>query len=89
VIDELGLIHAKSRRASPWQNAFIERSHRTDNEECFELIEFESPEDRRLQHRLWEMEYNCHRPHQGIGGRTPMEVYRQDYRLHAASRMLM
>jgi transposase InsO family protein len=89
VIEELGLIHAKSRRASPWQNAFIERSHRTDNEELFDVMEFTSSEERRYQHRLWEMWYNNQRPHQGLGGKKPMEIYRSDYHLHAASRMLM
>ena len=83
------MIHGLSQRASPWQNGFIERSHRTDNEELFEVLDFESSEERRYNLRLWEMYYNHHRPHQGLGGKIPIQVYREDYRMHAASRMLM
>jgi hypothetical protein len=89
VVDEWGFIHGKSRPHCPWQNAMIERSHRTDNEELFNLIEFESPEERRYQLRLWEMWYNNHRPHQGLGGKTPMDVFKTDYQLHVVSRMLI
>jgi transposase InsO family protein len=83
-----GLLHGKSRPHSPWQNGIIERSHRTDNEELFELLEFQDSEERKYQLKRWEMEYNSRRPHQGLGGRTPLEVYLSDYRLHATTRML-
>jgi transposase InsO family protein len=83
-----GFLHGKSRPRSPWQNGIIERSHRTDNEELFEVMQFENSEERKYQLKLWEMEYNHQRPHQGLGARTPMEVYLSDYRLHATTRML-
>lgn len=85
----LGVQHGTIQSRSPWQNGFIERSHRTDNEECFQQIRFASSEERRYYHRLWEMEYNTHRPHQGIGGHTPLQLFQRDYRLHAISRMIM
>jgi transposase InsO family protein len=77
------LIHATCRKAAPWQNGFIERSHRTDNEEVFRLFQFATPEERRYQHRLFEMFYNTQRPHQGLGGKTPVTVFREEYPLHA------
>jgi len=89
LLQELGMIHAKSDPHSPWQNAFIERSHRTDNEELFSQLKFADSEERRLQLKLWEMEYNNHRPHQGLGGKTPQEVYLSEYPMHATTRMLM
>jgi hypothetical protein len=88
-MNELGRIHMLIERGCPWQNAFIERSNRTDNEACFHQIRFANAEDRRYQFRLWEMYYAANRPHQGLQGRTPFEVYQQNYRLHAATRMLI
>ena len=85
----LHLKHGTCMPYHPWQNGFVERSHRTDNEELFHVIRFSSSEERRYQLRLWEGYYNCHRPHQGLGGLTPLEVYRRDYRLETASCMLM
>lgn len=87
-LQQLGFIHGLCKRHSPWQNGIVERSHRTDNEECLALIRFHDSEDRRYQHRLWEMHYNHNRRHQGLGGRTPLDVYRTDYQWHATARML-
>lgn len=80
----LGLRHFRIALRSPWQNAFIERSNRTDNDECFHRQIFTSSEERRLVHRLFEMSYNDTRPHQGIGGQTPAAVFARDYPLFAA-----
>lgn len=79
MIERLGLRHWRIARRSPWQNAFIERSNRTDNEECFHRQEFTSSEERRYRHRLWEMFYNSQRPHQGLDGATPRAVFQRDY----------
>lgn len=82
---ELGLTHMRIARRSPWQNGFIERSNRTDNDECFHRDEFTSSEYRRYQHRLWEMHYNTARPHQSLDGATPWTAFCRDYPLHAAA----
>jgi transposase InsO family protein len=87
-IAALKMIHGRCRLRSPWQNGIVERSHRTDNEELFHCLRFVDSEDRRYQLKLWEYEYNTRRPHQGLGGRPPMDVYLSDYRLHATTRML-
>lgn len=89
VASQLGLSHHTCQPGAPWQNGIVERSHRTDNEELFHVLRFGSSEERRYQLRLWEYEYNTRRPHQGLGGRTPMQVYREMYGWHATSRMLM
>ena len=88
-VQGLGLKHATIERGRPWQNGFIERSHRTDNEELFSQQRFSSSEERQCQLRLWEQEYNTRRPHQGLGGLTPLDVYRRDYPLHATMCMRM
>ena len=89
MISDLGLIHGKCDRGSPWQNGIVERSHRTDNEELFHVTRFTDPEMRRYTLKLWDFEYNTRRPHQGLGGRTPMQVYLAEYGFHAFIRMLM
>lgn len=87
-VEDSGRIHAQIKKASPWRNGIIERSHRTDNEECFSQIGFSSSEERRYQHHLWEMYYNCYRSHQGLQGKTPLETYKELYPLHAGARNL-
>lgn len=86
---QLGLRHWRIPRRAPWRNGFIERSNRTDNEECFHRQQFESSEERRYIHRLWEMSYNTRRPHQGLGGETPDAVFRREYARDASVRLLM
>lgn len=85
----LGFLHGLCKKGSPWQNGIIERSHRTDNDELFHQLHFVSPEERRYQLCLWEMQYNRCRPHQALGGQPPLEVFRSEYRVHATSCMLM
>jgi transposase InsO family protein len=83
-ITRLNLRHWRIPKASPWRNGFIERSNRTDNDECFHQQTFGCSEERRYRHRLWEMHYNTQRPHQGIDGQTPLQVLQRDYPMHAA-----
>jgi transposase InsO family protein len=86
---ELDLLHGTIQPGKPWQNGFIERSNRTDNEELFNHTRFNSSEERRYYHRLWEMHYNTHRPHQSLNLRTPFDAGKMDYVFHMKSRMLM
>jgi len=85
----LGIQHGTIQSRSPWQNGVIERSHRTDHEACCHVLRFSSSEERRYQHRLWEMTDNHTRPHQGLANRTPLQVLQHEYRLDAVSRMFM
>ena len=78
-IARLGLRHGRIPKGSPWCNGFIERSNRTDNDECFHQQTFTSTAERQYMHRLWEMWYNVHRPHQGLKGLTPQAVFCRDY----------
>lgn len=71
-VEATGRIHALIPKGEPWKNGFIERSNRTDNENLFDLIRFKSSEERKYYLRLWEMEYNNSRPHQGLNNLTPI-----------------
>jgi transposase InsO family protein len=85
---ELHLLHGTIQPGCPRQNGIVERSHRTDNEELFHREQFSNSEERRYRLKLWEFEYNTRRPHQALGGRTPLQVYLSGYRTHAHTRML-
>jgi transposase InsO family protein len=59
---------------SPKLNAPVERSHRTHNEEFYQ-VQAESDQVPVLNHQLrrWEHIYNCVRPHQSLAYLTPLE----------------
>jgi transposase InsO family protein len=88
LVFELHLLHGTIQPGCPWQNGIVERSHRTDNEELFHREQFSTSEERRYRLKLWEFEYNTRRPHQALGGQTPMQVYLAGYHTHAHTRML-
>jgi transposase InsO family protein len=82
-IARLRLRHWRIAKGAPWQNGIIERSNRTDNDECFSQQQFSCSEERRYVHRLWEMHHNTKRPHQGLDGQSPIQVFERDCPLHA------
>jgi putative transposase len=59
---------------SPKLNGHVERSHRTHNEEFYE-VQAESDQLPVLNRQLrrWEHTYNCVRPHQSLAYLTPLE----------------
>ena len=62
---------------SPQLNGKVERSHRTDQQEFYQLLSYKGDAD--LEKRLteWEAFYNYHRPHGAFGGKTPYEALRE------------
>jgi transposase InsO family protein len=74
--EELGLEHFYIHKSSPNDNAVIERSFRTDEEEFFFWLE-DPPQDH-LELNTWYQRflntYNTIRPHMGIEMRTPKEA---------------
>jgi len=75
-VNALGMKHHFTHKSSPNENAVIERSFRTDEEEFF-FFRMKKPknyDDLREQFKIWLEEYNTERPHLGIDLKTPMEV---------------
>ena len=87
-VKQMGIIPALIPKGKPWRNGFIERSNRTDNEELFKVIQFLSSEERKYYLKLWEMEYNFNRPHQGINNLKPIDMYRKQHPTHLATRSI-
>lgn len=75
-----GIRHAYISPATPRLNGKVERSHRTDAEEFYRMLEGVVIDDSELFNtrlRQWEDFYNFDRPHGSLGGQTPYERLRQ------------
>lgn len=73
---QLGLEHFYIHKSSPNDNAVIERSFRTDEEECFFRLE-DAPRDHGQLNEWYQaylVRYNTTRPHMGINMLTPKEA---------------
>ncbi len=76
LLNDLKLEHHFIHKRTPNENAVIERSFRTDQDEFLYRLE-QAPKDYdelRIWFAEWIHEYNYERPHLGIDLRTPYEV---------------
>jgi len=76
-VEDLGIRHAYIKPSSPQLNGKVERSHRSDSQEFYQLLTYKGDVD--LEERLdeWERFYNFHRPHGAFKGKTPYEALRE------------
>jgi putative transposase len=73
------------QRASPAQNAFIERFNRTYRHEILDAYVFDNLEQVRLISEGWLQIYNEERPHRSLGRLPPMRFAEQQARLENSS----
>jgi transposase InsO family protein len=67
--------HVFSHKRRPQENAYVERSHRTDEEEFYSVTSQPATfQDFRLQLQAYLTLYNERRPHWALGGKTPLET---------------
>ena len=78
---DLGIKHKCIKPRTPRINGKVERSHRTDVQEFYTLLDKDGvSDDIHLYNeklREWEDLYNFHRPHGGLDGHTPYERLKQ------------
>jgi transposase InsO family protein len=76
-LEELDVRHVYIRPRTPRLNGKVERSHRVDDQEFYQLLDRDGiSDDIRLFNekvREWEDYYNYHRPHGALAGQTPYE----------------
>ena len=76
-LDSLDIRHSYIRPRTPHLNGKVERSHRVDDQEFYQLLDRDGiTDDIHLFNeklREWEDYYNCHRPHGALDGHTPYE----------------
>jgi transposase InsO family protein len=73
---ELGIEHVYIKPGSPNLNGKVERSHRTDKQEFYQLLDYTDDVDLKEKIKVWENFYTFIRPHKSHGGLTPYEVFR-------------
>jgi transposase InsO family protein len=68
------LRHAYIKRGTPQLNGKVERSHRSDQQEFYQLLSYKGDVDLEAKLIEWENFYNFNRPHGAFNGKTPYEV---------------
>lgn len=76
-LEGLDIRHVYIRPRAPHLNGKVERSHRVDDQEFYQLLDKDGVTDDihlfNEKLREWEDYYNYHRPHGALGGQTPYE----------------
>jgi len=68
----------------PMQNGYIERFNRSFRESILDAYLFEDIMQVQILAEEWVTDYNCKRPHEALGGKTPLE-YRAEWGLNMKS----
>ena len=76
-VEDKGIRHVYIKPRSPQLNGKVERSHRTDQDEFYQLLEYVDDVDLNKKLAEWERFYSLTRPHGAFGGRTPYEALRE------------
>ena len=76
-LEQLEIRHVYIRPRTPRLNGKVERSHRVDDQEFYQLLDKDGVSDDihlfNEKLREWENYYNYHRPHSALDGQTPFE----------------
>jgi len=75
-VEDLGMQHVYIKPRTPQLNGKVERSHRTDDTEFYQLLTYTDDVDLTSKLEIWENFYNYDRPHLSLDGKTPYEVMR-------------
>ena len=75
-VEDLGMQHVYIKPRTPQLNGKVERSHRTDETEFYQLLTYTDDVDLNTKLAAWENFYNYDRPHISLHGKTPYEVMR-------------
>jgi hypothetical protein len=76
-VEDQGIRHAYIRRGTPQLNGKVERSHRSDSQEFYQLLSYKGDVDLEVKLNEWERFYNFARPHGAFNGKTPYEALRE------------
>jgi len=75
-VEDRGIRHVYIKPRSPQLNGKVERSHRSDEEEFYQLLTYADDVDLNQKLARWEHFYNFDRPHGAFNGKTPYEALR-------------
>jgi transposase InsO family protein len=75
-VEDKGIRHVYVKPRSPQLNGKVQRSHRTDQEEFYQLLTYTDDVDLNKKLTEWERFYNMDRLHGAFKGKTPYEAMR-------------
>jgi len=75
-VEDKGIRHVYIKPRSPQLNGKVERPHRSDQEEFYQLLSYTDDVDLNKKLAQWERFYNFDRPHGAFNGKTPYEALR-------------
>jgi transposase InsO family protein len=75
-VEDQGIRHVYIKPHTSHLNGKVERSHRTDQTEFYQLLTYTDDVDLNEKLKAWENFYNYDRPHISLEGKTPYEVMR-------------
>ena len=73
-VEDQGMQHVYIKPRTPQLNGKVERSHRTDQTEFYQLLTYTDDVDLNAKLEAWESFYNYDRPHISLEGKTPYEI---------------
>lgn len=76
-VEDMGIRQVYIKARTPQLNGKVERSHRTDQDEFYQLLSYKGDEDLTLKLAEWGRFYNFSRPHGAHQGNTPYEALRE------------
>jgi transposase InsO family protein len=76
-VEDQGIRHVYIKPSSPQLNGKVERSHRSDQQEFYQLLSYKDDVDLEKKLTEWENFYNFARPHGAFKGKTPYEALRE------------
>ncbi|MCP4318179.1 MAG: IS481 family transposase [Hyphomicrobiales bacterium] len=76
-VEDQGIRHTYIRRGTPQLNGKVERSHRSDSQEFYQLLSYKGDVDLEAKLNGWERFINFARPHGAFNGKTPYEALRE------------
>lgn len=76
-VEDKGIRHVYIKARTPQLNGKVERSHRSDQDEFYQLLDYKNDVDLEKKLAEWENFYNFARPHGAHKGKTPYESLRE------------
>jgi transposase InsO family protein len=76
-VEDKGIRHAYIKPSSPQLNGKVERTHRSDSQEFYQLLSYKGDVDLKAKLVEWERFYNLARPHGAHNRKTPCEALRE------------
>ncbi len=77
-VKDKGIRHAYIKHGTPQLNGKVERSHRSDQQEFYQLLNYKGDVDLDAKLDEWERFYNFAGPHVAHNGQTPYEALRDN-----------